>query len=73
MVRLCRNEYPLQHRLMRDEADYELPSDDDDDASLTFLLSPTKLLVDYENTQYDTKPRPGIPGLWSDSTSWIGQ
>ncbi len=73
MYRLSRDEQPRQCRLTRELADYELPDDNDDNDALTFLLSPTKLLVDYENTQYDTKPRPGIPGLWSDSTSWIGQ
>jgi len=55
-----------------DDALYKLPESKNND-SLTFLLSPVQQLVEYENDQYDSPPRPGVPGLWSGSDSWIGR
>lgn len=55
------------------EANYHLLDDSSDGDRKTFMLNPMSKVVEYENTQYDTLPRPGIPGLWSGSESWIGR
>lgn len=82
--RLCRST-PLvdleteYQRLMRSvdlddlgDANYHLLDDESTDRR-TFMLAPMAKLVEYEDTQYDTPPRPGIPGLWMDSLRWIGR
>ena len=55
--------------------DYHLSSNDDSDnaENKTFLIKPTTLLVDYENGQDDTMPRPGPSEWWSSSDRWIGR
>ena len=50
---------------------YELKEHTNNDAK-TFLINPTNL-VDYDNDQRDTSPRPGIPGPWASSLRWIGR
>ncbi len=52
-----------------DNKDYKLKPLEDNDVK-TFMISP-KNLVDYDDNLVDTTPRPGIPGLWSDSMRWI--
>lgn len=60
-------------KLCKRKGKYDLPEQDTDD-SLTFLLSPTELLVEHdEDNMLDPMIRPGIPGLWSGSDSWIGK
>lgn len=50
---------------------YELKEHTNNDTK-TFLINPTNL-VDYDNDQRDTSPRPGIPGPWASSLRWIGR
>jgi len=53
---------------------YELKKNNNNNQDLkTFLIKPSKLLVDYTNDQLDTPPRPGIEGPWSSSDRWIGR
>lgn len=40
---------------------------------LTFLIRPDALVVNYDNDQHDTTPRPGTPGPWEASDRWIGR
>ena len=50
---------------------YELQTHENNDAK-TFLIKPQNL-IDYDNDQIDTSPRPGIPGPWASSLRWIGR
>lgn len=50
---------------------YELQTHENNDAK-TFLINPQNL-IDYDNDQIDTSPRPGIPGPWASSLRWIGR
>ena len=50
---------------------YELQTHENNDAK-TFLINPQNL-IDYDNNQIDTSPRPGIPGPWASSLRWIGR
>ena len=53
------------------DKNFELKRDENNDAK-TFVLNPQNV-VDYENEQLDTNPRPGIPGWWASSMRWIGR
>ena len=50
---------------------YELQTHENNDAK-TFLINPQNL-IDYDNDQIDTSPRPGIPSPWASSLRWIGR
>ena len=50
---------------------YELQTHENNDAK-TFLINPQNLM-DYDNDQIDTSPRPGIPGPWASSLRWVGR
>ena len=50
---------------------FELQDHHNSDAK-TFLVNPQNL-IDYENEQNDTSPRPGIPGWWASSMRWLGR
>ena len=50
---------------------YELQTHENNDAK-TFIINPQNL-IDYDNDQIDTSPRPGIPGPWASSLRWIGR
>lgn len=51
---------------------FELKSHDDVEDKKTFMIT-TRNLIDYDDNMTQTTPRPGIPGLWSDSMRWIGR
>jgi hypothetical protein len=51
---------------------YELKDQVNNDKK-TFFIQPGNLLVEYDDNQYDTTPRPGIPGYWQASERWIYQ
>lgn len=53
------------------DKNFELKQHENNDAK-TFVLNPQNV-VDYENEQLDTNPRPGIPGWWASSMRWIGR
>jgi len=55
----------------KENVKYELKEHTNNDAK-TFLINPQNL-VEYDNNQLDTAPRPGIPGPWSSSLRWIGR
>lgn len=55
----------------KSKKNYELQTHENNDAK-TFLINPQNL-IDYDNDQIDTSPRPGIPGPWASSLRWIGR
>ena len=45
----------------------------DDKPSTSFLLIPGSALVNYEDSNHSTAPRPVVDGPWRSSDCWIGK
>ena len=49
---------------------HSLPENKNDDVT-TLLLNP--MLVEYENSELNTAPHPGMQGWWAASLRWLGR
>jgi len=67
MIERCKK----QQYSKEEEPSYKLEPVVDNDKK-TFLISPQNL-IEYDDNMTNIMPRPGIPGLWSDSMRWIGR
>jgi len=51
----------------------DMIDDEKENTSSTFMLIPGSSLINYENGQHDTAPRPVSDGPWKASDVWIGK
>ena len=59
-----------KERVQEQKRLHTLPEDNSDDVT-TLLINP--MLVEYENSELNTAPRPGMQGWWAGSMRWLGR